>query len=31
LIDTTNLSIERAFDAAVKIIDAVLAVKAAKA
>ena len=30
LIDTTNLSIERAFGAAVKVIDAVLAAKAAK-
>ena len=30
LIDTTNLSIERAFDAAVKVIDAVLAAKASK-
>ena len=30
LIDTTNLSIERAFDAAVKVIDAVLAAKAPK-
>ncbi len=30
LIDTTNLSIERAFVAAVKVIDAVLAVKTAK-
>ncbi len=30
LIDTTNLSIERAFDAAVKVIDAVLAAKTTK-
>lgn len=30
LLDTTNLSIERAFDAAVRIIDAVLAAKAAQ-
>lgn len=30
LIDTTNLSIERAFDAAVKVIDAVLAAKPSK-
>ncbi len=30
LIDTTNLSIERAFDAAVQVIDAVLAAKTAK-